>query len=576
MKYIIYYFDPKAPKIFVEKTDEKGEKYMALSSPYNFVQRDEIVARVVNAEDPEEAKLNVDKGYTYFSIFQYKAIKPGDGIYFDQFAGAYRASEYGFVAYDGNSGRIKILVPMTVNKDKTRAHFIIFPTKFLKIPAYKDIEEILQKQQIITIVDKDEIEAKLAEIDVNKPRVARIEVARGKPPENGYDEYFVPLLSMDKKAGKMMQDGRMDFREVGSIIEVSKHQELLRRIPKEKPVDGFTIYGEKVPAEIEKREGHIKGDNIVRSDHDENIYVSDIDGCLTIEGKRVSVSPYAIIRGNVDYESGNIEFNGSVHVMESVLPGFSVKARGNIIVDKVVDDAVLEADGDISVKQGITGKGAVKVTAGGKIKTNYMLNSTIEAVLEVEVEDSIINSNVFSNDRVIVAAKHGKIIGGHVTARQEILVNTVGNSQGTATVLSVGRSLFVEREILLIRKEMELYRANVEEVIRKIKASFGEGLFENPKAFVAALPAIKKKNCLILLKDLSENNVKLKGLAEKWRETEEKNKLDSEPVIIVTDTIYPGTVINIKKRRRVIDQVLKNVKFFEDPADKLISFTSAV
>jgi hypothetical protein len=576
MKYIIYYFDPAAGRIFIEKTDDKGDKYLALSSPYNFVAKDEIIARVINADSPEEAKLKVDKGYAYSVIHQYKTIRAGDGAYFDQFTNAYRATEFGFAMYDGHGGKIKVLTPLTVNKDKTRAHFIVFPTKFLKLPTYKEIEDILQRHHVITIIDKAEIEAKIAEVDVNKPKVHRIEVARGKEPENGYDEYFIPLLSIDKKAGKMLQDGRMDFREVGSIIEVAKDQEVLRRIPKEKPVDGFNIYGEKIEAEIEKREGYTRGDNILKSSRDENIFVSELNGCLHVDGKRVSVSPYAIIRGNVDYESGNIEFNGSVHVMESVLPGFSVKAKGNIIIEKVVDDAILEADGDISVKQGITGKGSIKITAGGKIKTNYLLNSSVEAVMEVEVEDSIINSNVFSNDKVLVMAKHGKIIGGNVTARHEIVVNTVGNPQGTPTVLTVGRSLFVEREILTIRKEMDVYRTTVEDVIRKIKASFGEGLFENPKEFVAALPAIKKKNCLLLLKDLSENNKKLKELAEKWKEVEEKNKMEREPVIVITDTVYPGTIINIKKRRRQIDQVLKNVKFFEDPADKLISFTSAV
>ncbi len=576
MKFILYYFDPKTPKIFVEKTDDKGEKYLAISSPYNFVYRDEIVARVVNADTPEDAKLQIDKGYSYHTIYQYKPVRAGDGIYFDQFANAYRASEYGFVVYDLNQGRIKVITPLTVNKEKTKAHFIVFPTKFLKIPSYKDIEEVLQRLQIIAIVDKSEIEGKLAEIDVNKPRVARVEVARGKEPENGYDEYFVPMVSLDKKAGKILQDGRMDFREVGSIIEVTKDQELLRRIPKEKPVDGYTIYGEKVEAIIEKREGYTKGDNIVKSPHDENIFVSGIDGCLNVEGMKIAVSPYAIIRGNVDYESGNIDFSGSVHVMESVLPGFSVKARGNIIVEKVVDDAVLEAEGDITVKQGITGKGETRVTSGGKLSANYMLNSTVEAVSEVVVEDSIINSSAFSNDRVMVTAKHGKIIGGSITARHEIVVNTVGNPQGTATTLTVGKSLFIEREILAIKKEMDLYRTDVEDTMRKIKASFGEGLFENPREFVAALPAVKKKNCLLLLKELSENNKKLKELAEKWKETEEKNKFEREPVIVITDTVYPGTVIIIKKRRREIDQVLKNVKFFEDPADKLISFVSAV
>ncbi|MCX7679806.1 MAG: FapA family protein [Spirochaetes bacterium] len=576
MKYIVCYFDPKATKIFVEKKNEAGESFVALSSPYNFVFRDEIVARVVNADDEEQARQKLDKGYSYCNIIPHRTIKAGDGIYFDQFANAYRASEYGFVVFDGNQGKLKLLPPLTINKDKTKAHIIIFPTKFLKLPTYKDIEEMLQKRQIITIVEKSEIEAKLAEINVNNPKVVRIEVARGKEPENGYDEYYIPLLNIEKKAGKMLQDGRIDFKEVGSIIEVTKDQEILRRIPKEKPIDGYTIFGDKIEAIVEKREGYEVGENVVRSRYDENIFVAAINGCLNVDGKRIGVSPEAIIRGNVDYESGNVEFSGTVHVKESVLPGFSVKAGGNIVIDGTANDAILVADGDIIVKQGITGKGDGKVIAKGKVKTNYILNTVVEAEKEVEVEDSIINSTVFSNDKVIVSGRHGKIVGGTITARHEIIVNTVGSSQGTPTVLHVGKSLLVERELITIKKEMDVYRTNVDEIIKKIKASFGEKLFENPKEFVASLPPVKKKNCLLLLRDLSENNKKLKELVEKWKAVEEKNKFEREPTIIIADTVYPGTEINVKKRRRFIDQVLKNVKFYENPADKLISFTSAV
>ena len=68
-----------------------------------------------------------------------------------------------------------------------------------------------------------------------------------------------------------------------------------------------------------------------------------------------------MIKGNVDYDYGNIDFNGSVHITGSVLPGFTVKAKGDIVVDKNVEDAYLEAGGDINVKMGISGKGSCKV-----------------------------------------------------------------------------------------------------------------------------------------------------------------------------------------------------------------------
>ena len=63
MKLALCYFDTAVSRMFVEKTDEKGEKTVLLSSPYNFVYRDEIVAKIINVDDPEEAKLQIDEGY---------------------------------------------------------------------------------------------------------------------------------------------------------------------------------------------------------------------------------------------------------------------------------------------------------------------------------------------------------------------------------------------------------------------------------------------------------------------------------------------------------------------------------
>ncbi len=576
MRFTVYYFDQTVPRMFVEKTDESGEKHIALSSPYNFVVRDEIVARVVNADSQEEAVKFVDSGYSYYNILPYKSIKPGEGVYFDQFANCYRASEYGFVIYDALKEKIRLLPCLQVSRDKITAYFVAFPTKFMKLPEYGDIETQLQRNNIIAILDKKIIEERLHAIDASRPKVTRLEVAKGKEAVNGYEEYFIPLISIDKKAGRMLHDGRIDFREVGSIVEVVKEQEILRRIPPEKPVDGFNVYGEQIAAVMEKKDGYLKGDNIVRSLHDENIFLSSIDGCLNVENKKISVLPYAIIKGNVDYESGNIDFRGSILVKGSVLSGFTVKAGGNVIVEKSVDDAFVETGGDLTIKMGVVGKGSTKILCGGKMKTTYILNSSVEAMGEIEVEDSIINSRVFSNDRIVVTASHGKIMGGDVTARYEVVANVIGNPQESGTTITVGKSLVVEREMAEIRKQMNIIRESVDETIRKIRTSFGEDLFKNPKEFVAHLPAVKKKNCLILLKELSDSNKSLKELSEKYKQTEEKNKLERAPSVVVTETVYGGTIINISKRRRLIEQKLANVKFYEDPDEKLIKYVSAV
>lgn len=575
MKLSIFYFDPKITRMFVEKTNEAGEKVIVLSSPYNFVYRDEIVARVINVDNEEDAALQVDKGYAYYQKEKYIPFKPGEGIAYDDSASCYRATQYGFVIFDRNTSRLRLITPLQISKEKLKAYYVVFPTKFFKIPEYREIEEIVQKNRIVALLDKAAMEADLAKIDPGKLQLHRVVVARGKEPVNGYAEYYIPLIRFEKKAGRVMEDGRMDFKELDSIIEIKKGQEVLKRVPDVKPQDGYNIYGEKMEAVIEERNGVIKGENIVQSVGDEYIYVATTDGCLDVDKKKISVSAIATTR-DVNYDSGNIDFNGSVQIRGSVFPGFSVKAKGNIIVDKNVDDAYLEAGGDVIVKFGIGGKGSSKIVSGGRIKTKFILNSTVEAVGEIEVEDSIINSKVFSNDKVSVTTRHGEIIGGETTARHEIIVNVAGSTTENLTILSAGRSLFVEREILEIRREMNNWRTQVDEVLRKIKTGYGEGLFENPKEFISILPPVKKKNCLLLLSELSRCNRELKGLAALGIEAEKKLMLEREPVIVVTDQIYAGSIVNIKKRRRRIDENLQNVKFFEDPDEKIIRYTAAV
>jgi uncharacterized protein (DUF342 family) len=577
MKFTIFYFDPKITKIFAEKQDEKGEKYFALSTPYNFFYRDEIMARVVSVEEGNDPAGSVDKDQPYFNIEKYTALKAGDGVFYDQMSGCYKAQEYGFGFIDAKNARLKILNPLQLSKDRSVAYYVIFPTKFSAIPTYKDIEDLLQKNRIITILDKSKIEEALASIDPKVHKIHRIIVAQGRKPVNGYNEYMIPLLSLDKKAGKVIEGGRMDFKEVGSVIDVTKDQRVLQRIPGLKSENGYDIYGETIEATLEAKEGFLKGDNLTPSQEDGDIFISSINGCLLVEGKKISIYPYAVIKGDVDYDSGNVDFHGSVLVRGSVLPGFSVKAKGDIIVESLVDDAVLDAEGDITVKGGITGKGSAMVIAGGSLKTKYLLNATVETSGEIVVQDSIINSKVFSNERITVTGGHGIILGGEVTARHEIVVNTVGKpNETTHTNLTVGKSLTIEREILELRKKMEKFRKGADEIMLKIRTSFGESLFEDPKKFIAMLPPVKKKSCITLLQELSNCNKDLKVLTDQCREAEALLKLEKEPVIIVTDTIYPGSILTIKKNKKDIFDKLQNVKFFEDPELKIIKFTSAV
>ncbi len=574
MKKILLYIDHTVAKMFVEKVNENGEKKIGLSSPHNFVYTADIIARIIDIDTEEQVKTRLDPGYDYYNVIDFKPLKSESGVYFDEAANAYKASEYGFVVYD--NGRLRWLNPLTVTRDKMKAYFNIYPTNRGKIPNIKDIEENLHNFGIMASLGSQKINEQLEKIHPEKPKLTRVLVAQGKEPVNGHEEYYLPLLDVDKKAGEILPDGRIDFKEKGTIIEIVKDQEVLKRVPAVKPQDGYNVYGDKAPAEMEPPKGYKKGENMVQSGKDANVMLSAIDGCLDVNKRLISVLPVVVINGDVNYDSGNIDFNGSVQITGSVLPGFSVKAKGDVYIGNTVEDAIIEADGDITVKMGVVGKESVRLTSGGRITAKYFLQAKVEATGDIIVEDSIINCNVFSNNKVQVVAKHGKIIGGKTTALYEIEVNVSGAINETETQLSVGRNLFIEKELEAVNAEIKKWREEVTEVMRKMKVSFGEAVFENPKEYISRLPSVKKKQCLLLLKELSTSNKELKTFSEEQAKIQSKLRLEREPYIIIKNKAYPGTVISIKKSVKKLDQVVDNVKYYEDPNDKIIRFTPAV
>ncbi len=575
MKYIIFYFDNSVSGIFSEKIDEHGNVSMVLSSPHNFVAKDEIVAKIVDVKEVNNLDNHLDKGYDFHIYQKYSPIKAGEGISFDALLSVYKATDYGFVKYDKNKSSILLLSPLRIQKDRMKVFYIIHPTKFNKIPPVQDIEENLLKQKIYTMIDKNSLADDLAKIDVVAKQVHRIKVAQGREVKDGFNEYFTPLIDFEKKAGKILEDGSIDFKEIGSIIEIKQRQAILKKIPAEKPEDGFNIYGEKVSGEMKQKEGYKVGSNIVPS-IDPNIYASTIDGCLEIIQKTVSVSPISIVKGDVSYESGNVDFHGSVHIRGSVLPGFKVKAKGDIVIGQNVSDAILEAGGDITVKLGIEGKGKTKVVAGGKVKAKFITNSNVEAMGEIRVDDSIINSNVFSNEQILVTDKHGKIIGGETTALYEIHAKISGVPNENKTILTVGKNILLEKELLEIKNKMNPVKNMVEEINQRLQSGFGEEIFTNPKGLIAILPPVRKKTCLELLSELSSKNKELEVLKEEYAHKENELKFDHEPAIEILNKVYPGTLIKIKNTLRLINEELHNVKFFEDAERKEIRFTSAL
>jgi uncharacterized protein (DUF342 family) len=267
----------------------------------------------------------------------------------------------------------------------------------------------------------------------------RVLVAVGIPSIHGENSSFDLLVTDARDRSPQVNDqGLIDFRDLGFIPTAETDQPLMRRNPATLGCVGRNVRGEELVSE--------PGINFPFSDQLMGAYVDKEDGNLlraVFSGQPVcyedGVSIEHVLRlRNVNLATGNIAFDGTVHIEGEVLPGMKVNATGDILVDDVVDGATLEAGGDIRVSGGIIAKSSV--TAAGSVTVRFIENARVYAGTTIAIEDTALQGDLQANNQILVGLKNlnGKLAGG--SARAMLLIKTpiLGSPTGSVTSLLLG------------------------------------------------------------------------------------------------------------------------------------------
>ncbi len=324
-------------------------------------------------------------------------------------------------------------------------------------------------------------------------------VAEGAKPKNGADARIEYTFQTDRKELRLKEkDGRVDFKDLNLIQNVVEGQVLARKKPPERGEPGQTVTGKMIPATDGGDTELVAGKNVTVSE-DGMKATADINGQVVLTAGKLNVEPVYVVSGDVGVKTGNVLFLGTVVVKGSIDDGFSVKAAGNIEVMGSVGKAELDAEGDIIVHQGITGKGGGTIRSGQGLWAKFIENANVEAGGLVVVSDGIINSHVSSDSKVICKGKRASIVGGQTRANEEVHAKTLGSVAGMETVIEVGydpksRSRLdeVENRLAEIDEELEDIKLNLQ-TIRKLHKS-GRSLGEAKMKQARDLQ--KRKNAL--------------------------------------------------------------------------------
>ena len=244
-------------------------------------------------------------------------------------------------------------------------------------------------------------------------------------------------LAGNKPKPAIQEDGSVNYRDLG-LLRLCKAGDVLASVKNaEIKKNGREVDGSLIIPEIKKHDlSLLQGVNTLISEDGTGLTAA-IDGLVTMNAGKVSVSGSIVIDGDINNATGDIVFPGLIHIKGNIRNGYTVKAGAGIRVGGVVEAAVLETDGDIILENGVRGGNKAVITAGGCIWANFLESCTVNAGGDISA-DSILHSVVLCGGSLTLKGKYGVMVGGKAVVKQCISAESIGSAVSTPTELYVG------------------------------------------------------------------------------------------------------------------------------------------
>lgn len=393
-----------------------------------------------------------------------------------------------------------------------------------------DIRKFLNSKGIVAGIDDEAIRKVVdGKITGKKVSIACGRYAQDGP--NGYYDYKFNIEGTNEPV--LLEDGSVNFRKLSNFELVKEGDIVAIYHPAGKGTRGYTVKGEIIPCKDGQEIAELKGEGFEKLD-DNITYVAKLTG--KIEKTDAGIDINKIYYYNGDLMNQEIDFDGDVIISGLVGSGSRVRASGNIVVQKNVESAILEADGDIIVKLGISSDNNAVISAGGSISANFFEN--IRAISGNKINaDYILNSDVISLGEIDVSGRRGLISGGSYRALFKITASSIGNENEIKTYLEVGTQELIDQKIKGLNEKIDSLNNQIylmQGKINLIDQSDDSEEFKKTPIYQKVYEILSK----------SKESVK-KYTDDRERIINKTNSVSSS--INVRKRIYQGCTIKIKK-----------------------------
>ncbi len=432
---------------------------------------------------------------------------------------------------------------------------------------YPEVEggKQLSKNEILWLLNKKGIRYGIKEDVIDRYLAERFYctsyvVAEADPPIEGSDASIEYCFNTDlSKKPKMNEDGSVDFHQLDNLSKVVRDQVLAILTPAVTGKPGTDVLGRAIaPRKVNFK--FLKQSKNARLSPDGLKLISNVNGHAVLTDNQVFVSDTYEIAGNVDVETGDVEYNGNVKIAGNVNSGYRVMVDGDVIVEGIVEGAEIIAAGQIILKRGIQGMNKGRLVAGSNVIAKFIESAEVSAGGYVRTE-SIMHSQVSSGAEVIVAGKKGFITGGTIKASKCVEAKTAGSVMGTQTNIEVGENMIYieeERALLTERRTLKDNLDKAEKIIFYLSKKIKDREQLPPEKITqfqqlsASKTGIRKR-----LEEIDNRLDELDALLEN----------QTKGYVQVDDIMYPGCKVTIATVTTYIKTETKHCRLIRDGAD---------
>lgn len=380
---------------------------------------------------------------------------------------------------------------------------------------------------------------------------AHLLIAKGDPEQQGTPGRFDTLyLQRDKGAARIDELAVIKFSDLSRLLLVQPGEQLMRRTPPVAGKSGIDIKGQVVLAKaIPEMPFGADLQGAASDPNDPNLLIATNAGQPMTVKDGVIVNPVLEVP-DVDLSTGNIKFEGTIHIEGDIKAGMRLDVSGDVIVKGMVEAAEIKAGGNVAVKGGIIGRAEKKqgsqalaestarICCAGSVQASFMENAHIEAGDAIRIDLNARQCELIARNAILVGkpgSKTGQIIGGRAQASLLIEAGVLGSGATMKTRIQVGLDPYLEQQILELQAQIQRKLGELDQVLKLII------FFErNPHKNVAGVADKVEARRLAQLAEIELLNLEAAAL-------EEQLELVEKASVKVGKTVHDGVEMQIGK-----------------------------